>query len=147
MNTLRSEIDFLECVAALNTNLMKMPRMHFTPINNYKALLTTIFSISLFFAPSVMADDAIEDNDPIEGFNRAIFWFNDKVDVYFLEPVATGYDYVIPEVAQDGVRNFLDNLNYPVHLLSDVVQLKLEQAGVHTARFAIKYHSWNRWTI
>ena len=75
--------------------------------------------------------------DPIEPFNRGVFWFNDTLDVYLFEPVARGYDYVAPDSVQRGVTNFFRNLSYPVYLLSDLVQLKFEQAGEHTGRFLI----------
>lgn len=75
--------------------------------------------------------------DPIEDVNRGIFWFNDQFDVYLLEPVAKGYDYVVPDSVQASVTNFFSNLQYPVHLLGDLVQFKFGQAAHHTGRFAI----------
>jgi phospholipid-binding lipoprotein MlaA len=75
--------------------------------------------------------------DPIEPVNRAIFSFNDTLDSYLLEPVAKGYDYVLPEFARTGVRNFFENLSYPSYLVSDLVQLKFTQAARHTGRFLL----------
>lgn len=80
---------------------------------------------------------AVEVWDPIEPVNRGIFWFNDKVDRYFLEPVARGYDTVTPDGVQRGIGNFFENLKFPVHLVSDVAQFKFEQAGTHIGRFLI----------
>jgi phospholipid-binding lipoprotein MlaA len=76
-------------------------------------------------------------SDPLEPMNRGIFWFNDKVDVYVAEPVARGYDYITPKKVQRSVDNFFENLRYPVRLVSDLLQLKFSQAGVHTGRFCI----------
>lgn len=78
-----------------------------------------------------------EISDPFEGWNRGVFWFNDKFDRYLLEPVADGYDYVMPDMAQRGVTNFFDNLIYPRYLVSDIVQFKFSQALEHTGRFLI----------
>ena len=39
-------------------------------------------------------------NDPLEPMNRGIFWFNEQVDRWLLEPIATGYDWVAPERVQ-----------------------------------------------
>lgn len=78
-----------------------------------------------------------EISDPFEGWNRGVFWFNDKLDRYLLEPVADGYDYVMPDPAQRGVTNFFDNLLYPRYLVSDIVQFKFSQALEHTGRFLI----------
>ncbi|MDC0358726.1 VacJ family lipoprotein [Oligoflexia bacterium] len=83
---------------------------------------------------SVRAEEAW---DPIEPVNRGIFWFNDKADVYVIEPVARGYDFIIPDVVQDGIGNVFANLSYPSQFLSDVLQLKFDQMLSHTGRFLI----------
>ena len=80
---------------------------------------------------------AEEISDPLEDINRAIFEFNDTMDVYVLEPVARAYDWLLPDFVQEGVTNFFDNLNYPRYLVSDLVQLKFGQALHHTGRFAL----------
>ncbi len=78
-----------------------------------------------------------EITDPFEGMNRGIFWFNERVDRYFLAPIAEGYDYVVPDPIQKGVGNFFENLSYPKYLVSDLVQLKFSEAASHTGRFLI----------
>jgi phospholipid-binding lipoprotein MlaA len=75
--------------------------------------------------------------DPIEPINRAIFSFNDTLDEYLFVPVAKGYDYIMPNPAQRGVSNFFQNLDSPIYIVSDLLQLKFSQAGDHTARFLI----------
>jgi len=75
--------------------------------------------------------------DPFENVNRKIFWFNDQVDIYVLEPVARGYDYITPSPVQRGVRNFFNNLRYPQYLVNDLLQLEFSQAANHTGRFLI----------
>lgn len=79
--------------------------------------------------------DTIE--DPLEGFNRAMFSFNDTVDVYLLEPVAQGYDWIMPQAVQTGVTNVFENLGYPRYLVSSLIQGKFSQALDHTGRFLI----------
>lgn len=97
-----------------------------------RSLVLTLF----LFAP-VIASAADPDNisDPFERWNRGVFWFNDRVDRYFLEPVAEGYDFVVPDLAQEGVNNVFRNLRYPSFLVSDIIQFKFDQAAVHTGRF------------
>lgn len=102
------------------------------PINSIK--LAALFSIFIFSICQVHAEDI---DDPIEPFNRAVFSFNNTLDEYLIEPVAKGYDYVMPDVAQKGVTNFFRNLDTPIYLVSDLLQLKFEQAGTHTGRFLI----------
>ncbi len=75
--------------------------------------------------------------DPFEGLNRGIFWFNDQFDIYLLEPVAQGYDWIMPNRVQTSIGNFFNNLRYPAYLLSDVVQLKFSQVAHHTGRFVL----------
>ena len=41
--------------------------------------------------------------DPIEGFNRAMFGFNEGLDKVIIKPVATGYEAVLPDPLQTGV--------------------------------------------
>lgn len=81
--------------------------------------------------------DAEEAWDPFETINRGIFWFNDKADIYFIGPVSRGYDYIMPEFAQTGVRNFFKNLTFPVSFASDLIRFDFESMGVHTARFFV----------
>lgn len=67
--------------------------------------------------------------DPWEGMNRAIFNFNEALDGYVLEPVATGWDWVVPAPVQQSVGNVFDHLALPMHFANDVLQWKFYQAG------------------
>lgn len=49
--------------------------------------------------------------DPYEGFNRAVFRFNDAIDENALKPAATAYKKVLPSFVQTGVGNFFGNLS------------------------------------
>jgi phospholipid-binding lipoprotein MlaA len=94
-------------------------------------------ALSIVSAGYAAAAEPEQIKDPLEGMNRGIFWFNDQLDIYLLEPVARGYDWVMPERGKKGVVNFFENLGYPSYLVSDLVQGKLDQAGLHTGRFLI----------
>ncbi|CDG80730.1 MlaA family lipoprotein [Janthinobacterium agaricidamnosum] len=48
--------------------------------------------------------------DPFEGFNRAMFKFNDTADKVVLKPAATAYKTVLPSFVQTGIGNFFGNL-------------------------------------
>lgn len=48
--------------------------------------------------------------DPWEGYNRAMYSFNDTVDRAVLKPVAQGYDAVAPMPVRVGVGNFFGNI-------------------------------------
>ena len=75
--------------------------------------------------------------DPLEPINRAIFDFNDVVDTLIFRPVAAVYGFIAPDLVKRSVRNFFANLNAPVILANDLLQLTFEDAGITTARFAI----------
>ncbi len=86
------------------------------------------------FTDDVRADDV---NDPFEPVNRVIFEFNVGLDKALLRPTAIAYREVLPLGARRSVTDFLDNLETPVVLLNDILQFKLNRAGITISRFAI----------
>lgn len=66
--------------------------------------------------------------DPWEGFNRTMFEFNDDLDQAVVKPVAQGYKKVMPEIIDNGISNFFDNLDDFVNLVNNLLQLKVEPA-------------------
>ncbi|HEX5020301.1 MAG TPA: VacJ family lipoprotein [Candidatus Binatia bacterium] len=78
------------------------------------------------------------DEDPWEGFNERMFWFNREVlDRFLLKPVATGWDFIFPDPVQRGLHNFFDNLAVVRRVVNNTLQLKLTGAGTELARFTI----------
>jgi phospholipid-binding lipoprotein MlaA len=75
--------------------------------------------------------------DPIEPVNRAFFYFNDKLYFWLLKPVARGYRFILPQPVRIGVRNFFDNIGYPIRFVNCLLQGKFEGAGFETQRFLI----------
>lgn len=92
--------------------------------------------LGALLAPGAARADA-DVHDPLEGFNRGIFWFNERVDRYFLEPVAVGWDFVVPDPAQRGLRNFFDNLNFPVVFVNNLLQAKPLAAAEELGAFLL----------
>lgn len=80
---------------------------------------------------------AATDNDPFEGFNRAMYRFNKVVDDYFLKPVATAYKKVLPWPVTKGVTNFFSNINQIPIICNDLLQFEFYQATSDSWRFAI----------
>ena len=76
-------------------------------------------------------------SDPLEGLNRVIFTLNDGLDIFVLRPVAALYGFVMPAMVKRGVSNFFDNLNSPVVLANDVLQLEFADAATTTGRFVV----------
>jgi phospholipid-binding lipoprotein MlaA len=75
--------------------------------------------------------------DPLEPYNRAIFYFNDKLYFWVINPLAKGYNVVIPSVARIGVKNFFSNLMTPARLVSCILQGRGTAAGTELGRFAV----------
>ena len=82
-------------------------------------------------------EDFGENQDPWENANRAIFRFNDTLDRWALKPVAQGYQKITPDVVEDGVHNVFRNVAEVRNLTNNLLQFKLHDAGVDTARFML----------
>ncbi|NBS17663.1 MAG: VacJ family lipoprotein [Gammaproteobacteria bacterium] len=78
-----------------------------------------------------------DSRDPIEGWNRGVQSFNDKLDDYVLKPVATGYKKVTPPVVDRGVTNFYSNVEDITVFGNDLLQFKLLQSGKDFGRFFV----------
>ena len=76
-------------------------------------------------------------NDPLEGYNRVMYSFNNTLDRAIIKPVAKGYDTVVPTGISWGISNFFSNLNEITVILNDLLQLKFSQALHDTGRFAL----------
>ncbi|UVJ42553.1 VacJ family lipoprotein [Pseudomonas sp. LS1212] len=94
-------------------------------------LVRTCLYASVVLVP--VAAQAAEE-DPWEGVNRVIFRFNDTLDTYALKPLAQGYQFVTPQILEDGIHNMFRNVGDVGNLANNVFQLKPQAAGVDTAR-------------
>lgn len=75
--------------------------------------------------------------DPIEGFNRAMFAFNEGLDTVIIKPVATGYDAVLPAPIRTGVTNFFSNIGDVFVGVNNLLQGKVPEAFSDLGRVAI----------
>ena len=83
--------------------------------------------LALAIAASVSAcATGTNPRDPLEGYNRAMFKFNDTVDQVALKPVATAYKKVTPSFVQTGVGNFFGNLSDVWSAVNNLLQGKGE---------------------
>jgi len=83
--------------------------------------------LALAIAASVSAcATGTNPRDPLEGYNRAMFKFNDTVDQAALKPVATAYKKVTPSFVQTGVGNFFGNLSDVWSAVNNLLQGKGE---------------------
>ena len=75
-------------------------------------------------------------NDPLEGWNRAIFSFNEGLDKVVLKPVATGYKAAVPELVRTGVSNFFTNFRDGWSAINALLQAKPVVAAQMVTRVA-----------
>ncbi len=78
-----------------------------------------------------------QSGDPLEGYNRAMYSFNDLADRAVIKPIAKVYDAVTPDPISQGVSNFFSNLNEITVILNDLLQFKFSQAADDTGRFLL----------
>ncbi|HEY7687812.1 MAG TPA: MlaA family lipoprotein, partial [Dongiaceae bacterium] len=78
-----------------------------------------------------------EANDPLEPMNRYFFELNNAADELVMKPLAGWYYIALPNFAQDGIRNAINNVRTPVILANDLFQGELERAGTTLGRFLV----------
>jgi len=69
--------------------------------------------------------------------NTGIFEFNRQMDRYVLKPVAKGYNFIMPDLAQVGVSNFFYNIRFGPRFFNNLFQGKVKGAGIELGRFLI----------
>jgi phospholipid-binding lipoprotein MlaA len=77
------------------------------------------------------------DFDPWEPLNRKVFWFNDHLDMYLIEPAAKGWDFVTPKRVQTSLSNFFANLRFPIDTVNNLLQGKVQYAATDVGRFVV----------
>ena len=75
--------------------------------------------------------------DPLEGYNRTVFRFNDAVDRTVLKPTATAYKNATPSFVQTGVNNFFGNLSDAWSAVNNLLQGKPEAGMGDVTRVAV----------
>lgn len=96
------------------------------PINHLYLFLIVMFALVGSGCATVSGER--DPSDPFEGYNRAIYNFNDSVDKGVLKPVARGYEKVIPRPVRRDISNIFSHLGDVLVLVNDLLQLKPGQA-------------------
>ena len=103
------------------------------------ALCVILITATTSCARSVDPDTGMKTSlrDPIEPVNRAIFGFNNALDIVLIEPAARLYNFILPSFARQGVTNFMRNLRAPLIFANNILQGQPKDAGVTVGRFII----------
>lgn len=75
--------------------------------------------------------------DPIEGWNRGMFWVNDKLYFYLFKPVALTWGAVTPRGFRRALGRAVSNIFAPVRAINCFLQGKVDDGGNEIGRFMI----------
>lgn len=97
-------------------------------------LTTTLFTLTAC-SSSINPETGVR-NDPLEGFNRAMWKVNyEYLDPYVLEPVARGWKEYVPSPIRTGLTNVANNLDEPASFVNRLIEGEGKQAMIHFTRF------------
>lgn len=109
--------------------------------SNYKRLIAALIALGLALSSGGCATTKTKGNDnnkdPWEGFNRAMYNFNDKVDKYVFIPVAEKYAEYTPEPVRTSVTNFFSNILTLNTMVNDFLQGKADHGMEDLGRIVI----------
>lgn len=97
--------------------------------NNSNEIIQTSYTNEHFIEQDVF--------DPFEGLNRRIYYFNSKLDKYFLLPVSNVYSTYTPKFIRKGIHNFFLNLEEVPIFINSTLQFKGKKSITTLARFGI----------
>ena len=101
-------------------------------------LTTALFLAFLSTSCSSVDEELISNRkDPFENTNRKIFVFNDNLDTVVLEPIAAGYNKVIPSYAKTAINNHVYWVGLPNNTINSALQRKWENATISSLHFTV----------
>lgn len=106
-------------------------------MNAFRAVAAFLLCAVLAGCASLSGSRSDENNDPFEPVNRAVFNANDAIDMAILKPLAEGYRAVLPQFVRDRIRAFVDNLQEPRIFANNLLQGRVDAAGITFARFYV----------
>ncbi len=105
------------------------------------ALIAMLWVVAMpAYASEIDSKSEVESNiesDPLEGMNRRLFWFNDRLDVYIIEPVGKGWRWISPQSVRTSLSKFFLNLRFPVRFVSNLIEFNAVGAGEELGRFSV----------
>ncbi|EQD78150.1 VacJ-like lipoprotein, partial [mine drainage metagenome] len=104
---------------------------------SFSRALRLLAATALLVAVAGCAIQPARDDDPWQATNRKIFNFNQKFDNAVAKPVARGYVKVTSAEVRLMVSNFFDNLQMPISIVNDVLQVRPVGAAQNTGRFLV----------
>lgn len=75
--------------------------------------------------------------DPFESLNRVVFRTNEALDNAIIRPVAEAYRAAVSAFVRDRIRSAIDNLAEPRIFVNDLLQGRINAAGITFTRFLV----------
>lgn len=105
-------------------------------MNKYKKVLLIAGVALLTACSSSINPETGQRDDPLEGFNRAMWKVNyEYLDPYVLEPVAKGWKNYVPSPVKTGLVNVANNLDEPASFVNRLIEGEGKKAMIHFTRF------------
>ena len=100
--------------------------------------LSLIFNNSFVFALDTKYPDYTYEflgADKWENFNRKVFNFNLKLNKYAIRPVHILWSSIMPKYGQDRINGITNNIEYPIRLISSLIQKDFKTSKNESIRF------------
>ncbi len=94
-------------------------------------------TLAMFAAASGCAFADNPANDPLVGYNRVAFVFNNLTNSLYIRPVTKTYDKVVPYPAKQHVHSFVRNILNVPRIADDVLAGEMKQAGQSVLRVLV----------
>lgn len=101
-----------------------------------RRLLGPALFLALLAAPA-QAAEIVDEQDPLEPVNRAVFAFNLLLEERALDPLYRAYVAAAPPPVQRGAYNVLQNLQEPIVVVASGLGGDLDNAGTAGLRFLV----------
>ncbi len=100
-------------------------------------LLNCAYALDASVQKNKYPDYALEylGKDKFEGFNRKMFRFNGGLNKAILRPVHIVWASIMPQYGIDRIMSATNNIEYPIRLVSTLVQRDFKASGTETVRF------------
>jgi phospholipid-binding lipoprotein MlaA len=80
-------------------------------------------------------EERIHVPDPFYYWNFTMFHFNDQFYFYLLKPVSQAYQFFVPSIVRQGVKNFFYNLGAPIRIVNGAFQGRIDKTAGEITRF------------
>ena len=114
----------------VSTSRLNLPALSATVTNTVDAAVQKISVDATASLPEAQ-------KDPFQGYNRAIYRFNDAIDRAAVLPTAKFYQRVVPKPINTGISNFFQNLGEPWTAVNQLLQGKPKSSTQTLGRFTL----------